>query len=89
MNLAWVIPRSGKSQSRNVHAKDRARLVREGFVLYRLEWSTDARGTRTADVYAQRVPTARDISAGIEALFGVAPAGTVRLMDRSGRVILP
>ena len=89
MNLAWVIPESGTPQTRSVHAKDRARLVRDGFLLYRLEWSTESHGTRTADVYAQRLPTAADIAAGADALYAARGAGTVRLLDRSGRVVIP
>ena len=84
MNLAWVVPKSGKPQARNVHAKDRVRLAREGFVRYQLEWVSDTLGTRVADVYAQRQPTADEIRAGADAIYATRGAGTVRLLDLPG-----
>ena len=87
MNLAWVVPRSGRATARNLHAKDRTRLAREGFLLYRLEWITVA-GTRAADVYAQRPPTVADLLGGADALYAAQGEGALRLLDASGSLVL-
>lgn len=87
MNLAWVVPKTGKPQAQNVHAKDRTRLAREGFIRYKLEWVSDARGTLAADVYAQRPLTSDEIRAGADAIYATRGAGRVRLTDQSGEPV--
>ena len=82
VNLAWIVPKSGKPQSRNVHAKDRAKLLREGFVRHRLE-CVDAAGTRrVADVYAQRLPSPAEVAQAARDLFGAT--SHARLVDQPG-----
>lgn len=89
MNLGLVTPKSGKPQPGNVHAKDRAQLVREGFVRYRLEWTSESGGTREANVYAQRLPTDKELFEGLEVLLGSRGVGTARLLDQAGNVVIP
>ena len=85
MNLAWIVPRSGKAQARNVHAKDRAKLKREGYMRYRLECGDAQGGKREADVYAQRIPTAVELTQAAQQIFGAA--GELRLVDESGKAV--
>ena len=87
MNLAWVIPESGPPAARNLHAKDRARLGREGYLRYRLEWTGDDRKARTADVYALRAPTTEELVAGADAIYAARGRGSVRLIDAAGATV--
>src|SRR4051812_46223701 len=87
MNLAWVVSATGKPQARNLHAKDRAKLVREGHARYRLECGDANRPVRQADVYAQRVPTEGEMVHAAQHLFGASPGAKVRLLDPDGKPI--
>jgi hypothetical protein len=87
MNLAWVVSRSEKPRSRNLHAKDRAKLVREGHARYRLECSDATRGVREADVYAQRLPTQAELLQAAQELFGAPANAKVRLLDADGKPV--
>jgi hypothetical protein len=87
VNLAWIVPRSGKPQSRNVHAKDRAKLVREGYGRYKLEWIDGAGNKREADLYAQRIPAGAELLEAARGLFGATGKTGLRLLDRAGKVV--
>jgi hypothetical protein len=87
MNLAWVVSRSEKPRSRNLHAKDRAKLAREGYVRYRLEWADATGRVREADVYAQRPPTVSEMLHAAQELFGATANAKVRLLDQDGKPI--
>jgi hypothetical protein len=87
MNLAWVVSRSEKPRSRNLHAKDRAKLAREGYVRHRLEWNDATGRAREAAVYAQRVPTEPEMLQAAQELFGAPASAKVRLLDPDGKAI--
>ena len=88
MNLAWIVPGTGKPQARNLHAKDRARLLREGYSRHRLQCAIGG-VPREADLYAQRLPSMAELTQAIEQLFGAADASAGRLVDSAGKVLLP
>ena len=88
MNLAWIVSETGEPQARNLHAKDRAGLLREGYSRYRIHCIVDGRHAREADLYAQRLPSMAEVTRAIQHLFGRADAASVRLVDLAGKVVL-
>lgn len=81
MNIAWIVSTSEPAQSRNLHARDRARLKREGFKSYVMQWTGSDGRKQAAPVYAQRMPTLPELQEGVDKIFGAGGTGSVRLLD--------
>lgn len=81
MNIAWIVFTSEPAQSRNLHAPDRARLKREGFKPYVMQWTGSGGRKQAAPVYAQRMPTLPELREGANRIFGAGGTGSVVLLD--------
>ncbi|MDQ6736234.1 MAG: hypothetical protein M3Z30_00860 [Gemmatimonadota bacterium] len=64
-----------------MHAPDRARLKREGFKPYVMQWTGSGGRKQAAPVYAQRIPTLPELRDGADRIFGAGGTGSVRLLE--------